>query len=162
MTAHKNNFDDLDPRIAQWLAQRSSADALADLQWDGLAEWVDAPCENADVESLLCHDAEARKAAIEIRLGQLASAEEIDPALRNQLYRLNRFEPAIAGRIGNWSVAAAAAVLLALCGYWLGSLAPTSAVDQDTLVASVLGFDANSPDAPFYDFTSGLAETSTP
>ncbi len=162
MTAQEPQFDDLDPRVAHWLANEARPASSEEIPWQHVAEWADHPCDTPTVESLLCDDADARAAVIDLRLGRMTPTEHLDPALLRALIALQTPRPAIAGRIGRWSMAAAAAVLLATTGYWLGSQTPTSTVDQDTLVASVLGMDLNQSDAMIYELAFDISEMSGP
>lgn len=162
MTTPTPQFDDLEARLPGLLAETPDAGAHEGVLSDA-AQWADNPCENEALEALLARDTDLRSAVVDLRLGRVVTDQAPSDALRQRLHALMPTRPSIAGRIGGWSIAAAAAILLAFGGYWLGAQSTqTRSLDQDTLLASTFGFDDGLADASFLDLTLGGTEGTTP
>ncbi len=162
MTTPTPQFDDLEARLPGLLAERPNAGAHEELLGDA-AQWTDDPCENEALEALLAGDTDLRNAVVDLRLGRVVADQAPSDALRQRLHALMPARPSSAGHIGGWSIAAAAAILLAFGGYWLGTQSTqTRSLDQDTLLASTFGFDDGLAGASFLDLTLGGTEDTTP
>ena len=137
MTSSPNQFDDLERRLKagwQW------SDTAPPVSAEDLAAWVDQPVEHEAIEAALAHDANLRAAVVELRRGAHQASESPSPALLRRVQALVPDRPAIAGRIGLWAAAAAAAVLLAFGGWQLGSASGTDrSLDTDTLAFATFG-----------------------
>ena len=135
----------------------SGADSAAEATM--LGAWIDdrtAECPE-HIEAAMAHDPALRGLIRDLRLG-LFEGETASAALRDRLISLP-LGRSVLGRIGGWSVAAAAAIALAFLGLQLGaSTAPeprwspasdlaavglTTQVDDDVLIAMLLPDEEN-------------------
>jgi len=109
-----------------------------------LAAWIDdpsAPCPPAVIEAMAT-DPTLRGLVVDLRLGRVEAAD-VSPALAARLSTLCQ-RRSVAGTIGRWSMAAAAAVAIAAIGFHLGTgFAPRSMVTNEL---AAFGFDE-----PFQD-----------
>ena len=110
-----------------------------------LAAWMDDPVEDEQIESAIASDPELRSFIISSRLDNSPPAEDISPELQTRIALLVPASPGVLARIGGWSVAAAAAVLLAFGGWRLGEVSMTTDdAAHRTLSIATFGFgDAN-------------------
>lgn len=137
MTSPNHEFEDLERRLhAGW---RWSEHAPNVSEQD-LAEWAERPSDHDAIEALLASDADLRAAVISLRLTGPPVADDASPQLRDRIAHLMPTRPAVIGRIGMWAAAAAAAVLLALGGWQLGSASGGErSLQQGTLAFATFG-----------------------
>ncbi|MDP7029491.1 MAG: hypothetical protein QF733_04640 [Phycisphaerales bacterium] len=106
-----------------------------------LAAWIEAPDESAThVEALLARDADLRSVAVDLRLHGFTDGPTVGPDLRGRVHALMPAPPPVLARIGAWAAAAAAAILLAIGGWHLGSGdADVRSLGTDTVAAAAFG-----------------------
>lgn len=126
---------------------------------DMLAGWIDgssAPCP-PHIEAAMAHDPALRSLVRDLRLQQF-KPESASAALHERLISLP-MGPSVLARIGGWSIAAAAAVALAVLGLQLGAgnasegqwnpssdlaaMGLTTQADDDVLIAMLLPNEEN-------------------
>ncbi len=143
MTHEAHQFDPIEDalRAGRLLAPPSAEPSLMDL-----AAWIEAPDESAErVEAALAADPDLRAAAMAMRLHGVTDASDVDAALQQHIHSLMPAGPHVLARIGGWVTAAAAAVLLAIGGWQLGSgTADTRSFDMDTVAAATFGLQDSS------------------
>jgi hypothetical protein len=144
MTRQHHEFEDLECLLAAGWRWSEHASSVSEQE---LAAWAERPDESGGVDAMLASDAELRRAVIDLRLHGLPQANEPSPELRRRVGLLMPFRPAVIGRIGGWAAAAAAAVLLAIGGWRLGSTGGTErSLDRDTLAVATFGIGGSASD----------------
>jgi hypothetical protein len=158
MTSPRHEFEGIQRRLQEGWRWSEHAPSVSE---QDLAAWAESPSEDEAVEALLASDADLRAALIAMRLTGTTEADEASPHLRNRIARLMPAQRSVIGRIGMWAAAAAAAVLLALGGWQLGSeSSPERSLQQDTLAFATFGLNdsGSQDDASFLTYASSTEE----
>ncbi len=137
---HEYSPNEVPEEVARWLASdvdSTPPPSQPDLM--DMAAWIDTPSADDRVDRLLASDAAWRRTVVDLRLRgpEEAPAEAVLPS---RLAALIQDQPSVLARISGWSLAAAAAILLAIGGWHLGSQT-LSGSDGETLSPALFGFD---------------------
>ena len=130
-----------------------------------LAAWLEGRLsedEAAEVEAQLAGDPDWRAFASEYRLQGPPAQVDVDPGIlaRAQAIPVEDEAPITLGRIHPWWAASgvAAAIAIAILGFWTGKLAASGADEGNARLLAVATFDVFSDDESAIDFDQQFLE----